>query len=133
MGADMQTKDDDRTDAPVFGCDPWLKGKLLEALERVRHEVTRFYEAEDNENSPSIDFDAYSYIKLSKSYRKLWKFLSELAIEENWLQVGTEEGTIDIAPACSKPYNWHNPAADAIAVKIFNDDGVPATHFVRYR
>ena len=115
-----------------FGRREWLKLQLARILSNVRKEASRLYGLSANQ-APSIDFDTYSFINLSRRKKVLWSLLTELEAETDWLRVSANTGRICIEPACKRPYSWNDPTIDAKLVELLQAEGIPATHSTLYR
>ena len=96
-------------EVPEFGSRAWVEQALFEILTQAREQATKFYETKVRESRDTVDLDAYSYIRISRRKRTLWRMLQDLSVRIEWLSVDPEFGTIVIEPSYSQPWAWHDP------------------------
>ena len=96
-------------EVPEFGFRTWIEQALFEILTQAREQATKFYETKARESPDAVDLDAYSYIRISRRKRTLWRMLQDLAVKIEWLSVDPEFGTIAIEPSYPRPKVRHYP------------------------
>ena len=120
-------------EVPEFGFRTWIEQALFEILTQAREQATKFYETKARESPDAVDLDAYSYIRISRRKRTLWRMLQDLAVKIEWLSVDPEFGTIAIEPSYPRPRAWHDPVADKMLAEFLRTKGIPAEQTTRYR
>lgn len=84
---------------PRFGSDEWMREHLFELLVQTRKRIDNLHE-ELRKNPPtSVDFDAYHYARISRSQKKVWKYLRSLAQQHTWIKPGEDSDVLDIEPS----------------------------------
>ena len=120
-------------EVPEFGSRTWIEQALFEILTQAREQATKFYETKARESPNTVDLDAYSFIRISRRKRTLWRMLQDLSVRIEWLSVDPEFGTIEIEPSYPRPWAWHDPAADKMMAEFLRTKGIPAEQATRYR
>jgi hypothetical protein len=105
-------------EVPEFGSRVWVEQALFAILTQAREQATKFYETKARESPDAVDLEAYSYIRISRRKRTLWRMLQDLSVRIEWLSVDPEFGTIEIEPSYSRPWAWHDPVADKMMAEF---------------
>ena len=118
---------------PEFGSDEWLAERLKDMLLLARDAAVSVYVRIANDANLQIDFDAYSYVIISKRQKRVWRLLEWLCPTLDWLSLDREAGTIQIKPSCDRPYGYEQPEADCEIARVLRDGGIDARQETRYR
>jgi hypothetical protein len=93
-------------EVPEFGSRAWVEQALYEILTQAREQATKFYETKTRESPNAVDLDAYSFIRISRRKRTLWRMLQDLSVRIPWLSVDPWSDIITIEPSCLRPWAW---------------------------